>query len=201
MSELIKLKQAVVVEGKYDKITLNNVVDATIFTTDGFAIFKDRERCELLKRIAERDGIIVMTDSDSAGAQIRAHLKNICAGSDIINVYVPQLRGKERRKTAPSKQGFLGVEGMSVDVIREAILRSGVTECSDKETRKVTKSDLFSLGLSGGENSAYLRDDLLKFLRLPVGISANAFLDAINSVYGYDEFIREVSLWQEQTAD
>ncbi len=202
MRDLIKINGAVVVEGKYDKITLQNVIDATIFTTDGFAIFKDREKCALLRKIAEREGIVVMTDSDSAGALIRSHLKSVCGKGKITNVYIPQLKGKERRKTVPSKQGYLGVEGMTPEIIREALLRSGVA-LEDKVgyTSKITKGDMFALGLSGGENASLKRDGLMSYLSLPTGISANAFLDAVNSVYGREEFFREVEKWRAQTED
>lgn len=200
---MLRIKQAVVVEGKYDKITLENVIDAAIFTTDGFRIFKNKEKCELLRRLALRDGIIIMTDSDAAGAQIRSYLKGICAGGSVINVYIPQLAGKERRKPAPSKQGYLGVEGMTPQVILEALKRSGVTACDTAEPKsRVTKQLLFSLGLSGRENSAAKREALLKYLSLPTGISANAFLDAVNSLYGLEDFTEVFKKWeQEQCKD
>ena len=133
---MIRLKQAVVVEGKYDKITLENIIDAPIFTTDGFGIFKNREMCALLRTLSQRDGIIVMTDSDSAGALIRSYLKNICAGGKIINVYIPQLSGKERRKRTPSKQGFLGVEGMNAGIILAALKRSGIAASEESAQRR-----------------------------------------------------------------
>ncbi len=197
MSERIKLNRAVVVEGKYDKITLQNIIDAEIFVTDGFAIFKNKEKCELLRRISKKSGIIVMTDSDSAGTLIRSHLKNICQDGEIINVYIPQLSGKERRKASPSKQGLLGVEGMTADIIRQALARSGVAEqANEKPVKRVTKSDLFSLGLSGCEGAAEKREQLLGALDLPLGLSSNAFLDAVNAIYEYDAFIREVEKWQ-----
>ncbi len=197
---MIKIRQAVIVEGKYDKITLENVIDAVIITTDGFGIFKNKEKCALIRTIAEKHGVIVLTDSDSAGAMIRSHLKQICPAGSITNVYIPQLRGKERRKQKAAKQGLLGVEGMSRDVLLDAFKRSGiVTDETEKVGRRVTKGDLFDLGLSGGNNSAEKRDLLATALKLPTGISANALLDAINAVYSYDEFLRAVDLWRQET--
>ena len=186
------------VEGKYDKITLSNIIDATIVTTDGFGIFKNKEKTALIRAFAEKSGIIIMTDSDSAGAQIRAHLKNICAGGNIINVYIPQLKGKEKRKLEGSREGYLGVEGMSKECVGSALERSGVFGEETQDCKKITKTDLFTLGLSGCQNSEALRKNLLKFLDLPDNLSANAFLDAINTLYNYDEFFEEVKIWQQE---
>lgn len=199
---MIKLNEAVIVEGKYDKITLENIIDATIITTNGFSIFKDKQKCQLISRLAQKNGIIVMTDSDSAGMLIRSHLKQICPDGNIINVYVPQLIGKEKRKTKQSKQGLLGVEGLDKQVIIEALARSGITGqvCASKSKKSITKTQLYTLGLSGGENSSFLRDDLAEYLDLPKGLSANAFLDCLNAVYDYDEFLKAVQQWQ-QDAD
>ncbi len=199
MKKLIKLNQVVVVEGKYDKITLSNIIDAIIITTDGFGIFKNKEKISLIKAFAKTKGIVVMTDSDSAGAQIRGYLKGICCEGEITNVYIPQLKGKEKRKAEYSKEGYLGVEGMSREIVSEALKRSGVI-CSEAEENlnKITKTDLFSVGLSGGKNSAFLRKKLLKFLRLPDNLSANAFLDAINTLFTYEEFFEEVKKWQQE---
>jgi len=196
---LIKLKQAVIVEGKYDKITLENLVDAYIITTDGFGIFKDKEKCELIRTLAQSHGIIVMTDSDSAGALIRAHLKSICGDGEITNVYIPELIGKEKRKSSYSKQRLLGVEGMSKQVLLQSLARSGITgDEVETPAKKVTKTDLFKMGLSGGENSAFLRKQLCEHLKIPKNLSANAFLDAINAVYGYKKFERAVQLWRHE---
>lgn len=197
---MIKLNQAVIVEGKYDKITLENIIDATIFTTDGYGIFKNKEKRELIRLLAIRRGIVVITDSDSAGALIRSHIKQICTSGTVINVYVPQLSGKERRKTKPSKQGYLGVEGLDSQTIIQALERSGITgENVTKKAPEITKIQLYKLGLSGGENSAKLRDSLAEHLNLPKGISCNAFLDCVNAVCGYDEFIKAVELWRQET--
>lgn len=197
---MIKLRETVVVEGKYDKITLENIIDATIIPTNGFGIFKDKEKCELLRRISHKNGIVIITDSDSAGALIRAHLKNICAGGKITNVYIPQLLGKEKRKSHPSKEGFLGVEGMSAQMILSALERSGINPESKSITRgrKLTKADFYKLGLSGRENSSENREELARFLELPCGMSSNAFLDAANAVFGFEEFIKAVQQWQQE---
>lgn len=200
MSRLIKLNQAVIVEGKYDKIKLSNIIDATIITTNGFSVFKDSKKRDLIRLFANTTGIIVITDSDSAGNVIRSHLKQICPEGSITNVYVPQLLGKEKRKSKPSKEGFLGVEGLSEQVIIDALNRSGVNEFSDYKAsnKKITKSDLFILGLSGGANSSNLRESLSDFLNLPKGITTNAFLDCVNTIYEYDEFFKVVKLWQQE---
>ncbi len=196
---MIKLSQVVIVEGKYDKITLSNIIDATIITTDGFGVFKNKEKIALIRAFAKSKGIIVLTDSDSAGAQIRSFLKGVCSDGKITNVYIPQLKGKERRKTEFSKEGFLGVEGMSKECVTEALMRSGVEGYEPCENyRKIIKTDLFSLGLSGRNNSAALRKSLLRFLKLPDNLSANAFLDAINTLFTYEEFIEEVEKWQQE---
>lgn len=195
---MIKIRQCVVVEGKYDKITLSNIIDATIITTDGFGIFKNKEKTALIRAYAQKTGIIIMTDSDSAGAQIRAHLKNICAEGKIINVYIPQLKGKEKRKTDESREGYLGVEGMTKECVISALERSGVFGEETDNFKKITKTDLFSLGLSGCQNSTKLRISLQKHLDLPDNLSSNAFLDAVNTLYTYDEFFEEVKKWERE---
>lgn len=200
MKTLIKTDIPIVVEGKYDKIALENVVDAYIITTDGFQIFKDKQKASFLRRLAKDKGIIIVTDSDSAGAIIRSYIKNICADCKIINVYIPQLKGKEKRKTSSSAEGFLGVEGMSVEVLENAFKRSGVgilAQDEEKESR-ILKKDLFNLGLSGGNNSAVLRKRFSEFAKIPTGLSSNAFLDVLNAIYTYDEFMKAVILWQQE---
>ena len=193
---MIYLKQAVIVEGKYDKITLENIIDATIIPVNGFQIFKDKEKRELLRTLARRDGIIIMTDSDHAGMMIRTHLKNICADGKITHVYVPQLKGKEKRKAVAGKEGLLGVEGLSPKVILDSLERCGVFAQERPKTCKITKTDLFTAGLSGGANSSSLRADLALFLNLPQNFSANAFLDIINTVFTAEEFEERLKEWQ-----
>lgn len=190
-------------EGKYDKITLENVIDTTIIVTDGFRIFKNKEKRELIRLLAERRGIIVITDSDSAGAVIRSYLKQICPEGTIANVYIPQLSGKEKRKTKPSKEGFLGVEGMTQQALVDALARSGITgkEIAKRTGKRINKTTFFTLGLSGGNNSSYLREELAQHLNLPKGMSSNAFLDCVNAVFEYDEFVKAVELWQKLKQD
>ena len=197
---MIRLDRPVIVEGKYDRITLENVIDALIIPTDGFRIFKSPEKAALIRAAAQKDkGVIVMTDSDSAGAVIRAYLKKLLGNTEIINVYVPALKGKERRKAKYSKEGLLGVEGMSPEVIAEALQRCGVSAERSAERKKITKSDMFSSGLSGRANSADMRRDFLSFLGLPQTLSSSAMLDVMNNMMNYEEFFEKVSLWQKRT--
>ncbi len=196
---MISLRYPVIVEGKYDKITLENIAETLIISTNGFGIFKDREKCALIKSVAEKcGGVIVLTDSDSAGNMIRAHLKNIIGGSaEIINVYVPCIKGKEKRKIKASKEGFLGVEGMKKDIIISALQKSGLLaqEKSSNE-RKITKTDMFLFGLSGKADSALKRKQLLEFLELPQNLSSNAALDIFNTYFSYTEFSEVIKKWQ-----
>ena len=190
---MIKITQPIIVEGKYDKITLCNVVDTLIITTNGFSLFKDKEKCELIRTLAKRDGVIVMTDSDSAGNLIRSHIKNIVNGGKIINVYLPMIKGKEKRKTSYSKEGLLGVEGMSSEVIEKALKGSGVLcRNTDQNTPKITKTDMFFWGLSGGADSKQKRAQLLEFLKLPSNLSPNALLDVVNTLFTREEFLKAV---------
>lgn len=196
---MIKLPFPLIVEGKYDKITLENVVDTLIITTNGFSVFNDTEKCNLIRNVAARcGGIIVMTDSDSAGNMIRAHLKNIVgARAQIINVYVPSIKGKEKRKAKASKEGILGVEGVSRQIIIDALEKSGVISGDpQKSGRKITKTDMFLCGLSGSENAANLRKELLGYLDLPQNLSSNATLDILNTYFSYDEFREMIEKWQ-----
>lgn len=197
MKRLIKLKQPVIVEGKYDKITLENVIDTLIIPTNGFGIFKDREKCAMIRSLAKKNGIIIMTDSDSAGAVIRSYLKKIIGDSEIINVYIPQLKGKEKRKSAGSKEGFLGVEGMTPEIIEEALKKSGVF-CDKAETlKKITKADMFKFGLSGCKDSGEKRKSFLKYLSLPENLSSSAMLDVMNNMFTAEEFAIIFSLWRD----
>lgn len=186
---MIKLTMPIIVEGKYDKITLENVVDTLIISTDGFRIFKNKEMCQLISALAKTKGIIVMTDSDGAGQVIRNHIKNIAADGKVINVYVPQLRGKEKRKAAPSKEGYLGVEGISKEVLKETLTKFGITqENAASSGNKLTKTDLYSLSLSGCAYSAKNRQRIISALGLPKTLSSNAFLDVVNTLYTPEEF-------------
>ena len=186
---MIKIKQAIIVEGRYDKIKLSSLVDALIIPTNGFALYKDRETTELIKMLAKKTGIIILTDSDSAGFQIRSRLRSVVKEGEVINVYIPDIFGKERRKRTPSKQGKLGVEGMSAQVLLEAFRKAGVI--SEEEAPKgdpITKADLVDLGLSGGENSSERRKALQKRLGLPELLSANLLLEILNVNYTREQF-------------
>lgn len=186
---LIKLQSPVIVEGKYDKITLENVIDALIIPINGFALFKDKEKCRMIRLLAQKHGVVVITDSDSAGNMLRAYIKNIVGDSKITNVYIPQIKGKEKRKNKPGKEGFLGLEGMSREIIEKALEKSGVLGRVTLETaRKITKTDLYLKGLSGGENSGDKRQKLLRKLDLPLNLSPNAMLDVLNTLMTYEEF-------------
>ena len=182
---MIHLKEAVIVEGKYDKIKLKNFIDAEIITTDGFGIFKNKEKINMLRRIAEKRGIIILTDSDSAGFVIRGHLSSVIDPKFIKNVFVPEVEGKEHRKEKASAERLLGVEGLSEEIIVESFKKAGIGLCDNAETKsKITSTDLFRLGLSGGDNSREQREKLLKSLDLPVGMSTKQMLTALNSLYG-----------------
>lgn len=186
---MIKLKQAVIVEGKYDKIKLKSIIDAPIITTDGFGIFKNREKMALIKSLAQKRGIIIMTDSDSAGFMIRKKICGSVTSGQILNVYIPDIFGKERRKAHSSKEGKLGVEGVPKDVILQALERAGVTSTeSVKSGGELTKADLFELGFSGRPNSAQKRLALLKSLNLPENMTANSLLEVLNIFFTKEEF-------------
>ncbi len=184
---MIKIDQAIIVEGKYDKIKLSSIIDAVIIPTNGFSIFKDTEKLELIRYYAEKTGIIVLTDSDSAGFTIRNHIKGAVTKGQIINVYIPDIMGKEKRKLKPSAEGKLGVEGVNKKIILEAFEKAGVTASVGIEHEKITKTDLFVLGLSGGKNSSENRKKLLKHLDLPTLLSPNSMLEVLNTMLSREE--------------
>ncbi len=187
---MIKIKQAVIVEGKYDKIRLSNIVDAVIIPTHGFSIYKDKETAELIRTLAKTTGIIILTDSDSAGFQIRSRIRNIVRGGEVINVYIPDIAGKERRKREPSKEGLLGVEGIDDKLLIEAFRKAGViAEERPSVTDPITKADLLDLGLVGGEGSAARRAELQERLGLPARLSANMLLEILNVMYTRENFV------------
>ena len=188
---MIRIRQAVIVEGKYDQIRLSSLVDTVILTTEGFGVFKDKEKQKLLRRLAYERGLVVLTDSDSAGFVIRSFLNGIVEPQYITNVYIPDVFGKEKRKAAPSKEGKLGVEGMRTEQLLEAFRKAGVTaETGDAphERREVTKTDLYEDGLSGGQDSARKRRRLSRALDFPERMSANAMLKLINTCMTYAEY-------------
>ena len=189
-----RLKYPLIVEGKYDKATLSNLVEGEILLTDGFHIYKNKEMLSLLRQLAQNGPVAVLTDSDRAGFSIRGHLAGAIPPERLIQVYIPEIYGKERRKTAPSAEGKLGVEGMKPAVLLEALRRAGAT-FEDGETAAgsrgdpITKADLFALGLTGGTDSAAKRRALLKQLDLPEHLTPNGMLEALNLLYSREEFL------------
>ena len=186
---MVKIREAILVEGRYDKNTLSQIVDATILETAGFGIFKDKKQLVLLRQVAEKRGLIVFTDSDGAGFVIRNHIKSAIPGKYLKHAYIPDVYGKERRKIAPGKEGKLGVEGMTRDVILDALRKAGATFEGEETcvSGGITKQDLVELGLSGGADASAKRLALLKKLNLPEHMSANAMLQALNLLYTLEE--------------
>ena len=189
---MIKLRQAIVVEGRYDKNTLAQIVDAPIFETGGFGVMHNKELLAFLRRVAEKRGLIILTDSDGAGFVIRNYLKGALPKEYVLHAYIPDIRGKERRKAQPGKEGKLGVEGMRPEVLLAALKNAGAEpEDTPQPTPKITKTDLFLAGLSGGKESAEKRRQLQRQLLLPEHLGSNAFLDALNLLMTREEFLKQ----------
>ena len=188
---MIKIREAIVVEGRYDKNTLSQVVDAPIFQTNGFSVMKDKEQTDMLRAIAQRRGLIVFTDSDGAGFVIRNHLKSAIPPEYLKHAYIPDMPGKERRKKTAGKEGLLGVEGMRPDVIIDCLRRAGATFEGehDRTASGITKADFMELGLSGGKDSSAKRLAVLKHLQLPAHMSTNAMVQALNLLCTKEELI------------
>lgn len=187
---MIKLRQAIVVEGRYDKNALSQLVDAPIFETNGFGVMKNRALLGFLRRVAQTRGLIILTDPDGAGLVIRNFLKGALPKEGVLHAYIPDIPGKERRKTHPGKEGKLGVEGMTPEILLTALKNAGAqAEQTDAPTKKITKTDLFLAGLSGGAGSAEKRAALQKKLHLPANLGANAFLDALNLLMTREDFL------------
>jgi ribonuclease M5 len=189
---MLHIREAIVVEGRYDKNALSQVADTLILETGGFQIFKDPERMALLDRAARRRGLVVLTDSDGAGFVIRNRIKGVIPAQFLKHAYIPDVYGKERRKRQPGKEGKLGVEGMPPDVLEQVLRRAGATfldedGLSGRAGPALTKGDLFAAGLSGGAGSAERRNALLKRLELPEHMSANALLAVLNGCYSREE--------------
>ncbi len=191
---MIKLDRPIIVEGKYDIIKLSNLIDGLIIKTDGFGIFKDKEKQKLLRRFAKEKGIIVLTDSDSAGFLIRNFIKSTVPEDKITHVYVPDIYGKEKRKTEKSKEGKLGVEGIEEQILLESFKKAGVFCCESESTerRLITNLDLYEWGLSGRDNSKEKRARLLKKLDLPERMSTSSIVKILNTFVTYEEFIKAV---------
>ena len=188
---MLEISKPIIVEGKYDKIKLSRVVNAHIVTTDGFGIFSQAQKTALIRRLAEENGVIVLTDSDGAGLVIRNYLRNILSPDKIIHLYTPRIKGKEKRKNTPSKEGFLGVEGMELEWLEKAL--APFADGGAKPRMQLTKADLYALGLSGGPNSEIRRRELSHLLQLPDNLSANALLEAICLLVTPEEFERAIA--------
>ena len=199
---MLKIKEAIIVEGRYDKNTLSQVVDALILETGGFQVFKQPEKAALFRRVAAERGLIVLTDSDGAGFLIRNHLKGILPPEQVKQAYIPDLPGRERRKRRPGKEGKLGVEGMRPEVLEAALRRAGATILdedapAEADRTPVTKADFYAWGLTGGTDSAARRKELLGRLDLPEHLTAKAFLEVVNILYtreNFEHFI--VEMWK-----
>jgi len=192
---VVKIREAIVVEGRYDKNTLRQVVDAPVFETRGFGVMKDRELLRFLRQVAETRGLIILTDSDGAGFVIRNYLKGGIPKGRVLQAYIPDVSGKESRKHQAGKEGKLGVEGMKPEVLLEALRRAGATmenETPDTAKREpITKKDLFELHLTGWPDSEARRDQLKQVLGLPKHLSTNGLLEALNVMFERDEFLGE----------
>lgn len=182
----MKIKYPIIVEGKYDKIKLDSIVEATIITTGGFEIFNSQEKAQLIKKLCQRDKVILLTDSDGGGHLIRSHIKTILPPDRVINLYIPRVEGKEKRKKTPSKEGVLGVEGTEKQRLLK-LLEPFSCDGEEKPAGGISKADLYRWGLSGKEDSASKRRELLLRLDLPENMSPNAMLSALNILYTRDE--------------
>ncbi len=192
----LRISRAIIVEGKYDKIKLSNIIDGLIIVTNGFSIFKDKTIVGLIRKAAAAQGLLILTDSDSAGQLIRSHIKSIVTTDNIVNAYIPQISGKEKRKTEPSAEGFLGVEGISDDIIRQVLLP--FVDENKVSGKTIAKSDLYFAGLSGTDGCSEERREFEAYLGLPENLPTNYLLDYLNFEYSYDEFMEVLHKWREQ---
>lgn len=199
--EKIRVAETVIVEGKYDKNSLSQFLDANIVETSGFGVFKSPETDELIRALAVKTGIVVLTDSDGAGFVIRNHIRSVVSEGRVLHAYIPEIPGRERRKSRPGAEGLLGVEGMDKETVLKALRECGATlggECRRASGDKLTKADLYALGLSGGKGSAQARDSLKKRLGLPSKLSSNALLAVLNALYTRDEITALASEYSER---
>lgn len=188
---MIRCTKPVIVEGKYDKIKLSSLIDGTIIETNGFTIFKDKDKLEMLRVLAKQTGLIILTDSDAAGFKIRNYIRSAIPEGELTHVYIPDVYGKERRKVSPSKEGKLGVEGIDLDTLEQCFEKAGVTaERTSARREEITKADLFLWGLSGTEGASQKRNALLKTLNFPERMSAKALLPVLNTLFSREEFVR-----------
>lgn len=185
--EKLKIPYPVLVEGKYDKIKLDSIIEGLVITSEGFGIFKNDEKRALLKKLSEKSQIIVLSDSDSAGMLIRNAVKSAVPKDRIINLYIPQIEGKEKRKSLPSKEGFVGVEGLDAKILR-SLLSPFASETLPEKGRALSKTDMYTMGLSGTDNSAQRRQKVCAALSLPRTLTANQLLEAVNLLMDFEEF-------------
>lgn len=186
---MIHTDKAIVVEGKYDLIKLSALIDGVLIPTGGFGIFKDKEKQQLLRLLAQKQGLIILTDSDNAGFRIRRFIHNICGGQNVADAYIPDIYGKEKRKLTPSKEGKLGVEGIPLPILEEALTRAGALCTTAKEpSQPITKQDFFDWGLSGGADAKAKRAKLLLRLGLPEHLTTNSMVTILNALLGYEDF-------------
>lgn len=191
---MIKVKYPVIVEGRYDKIKLSSIIEGDIITTNGFGIFRDKKQLAMVRRLAERDRVILLTDSDRAGFRIRSYLAGALPPHRVIHIYIPEVHGKERRKEKPSAEGTLGVEGISAQLLREAFAKAGVlADSSAPAAPPITKQQLYQLGLSGGADSAALRREVQRRLGLPGKLGANALCGILTRLTTIDELTHLVA--------
>lgn len=185
---MIKVKEAVIVEGKYDKIKLSNILDALIIETNGFGIYKDKERLNFIRNLAKERGLIIITDSDHSGFQIRNFIANCAKSGSVKHIYIPDVYGKERRKLQPSKEGKLGVEGISDEILIRLFSDNGIKYESSQPREMITNYDLFEMGISGTPDAGKKKKKLLKQLELPEFLSTNSLLSCLNSMMSKAEF-------------
>lgn len=198
--EKLKIREVIVVEGKYDLNAIKQIIDGVVITTDGFGVFHNQEKLQLIRRMAETRGVVILTDSDGAGFVIRNYLKGSLPKDKVKHAYIPDVYGKEKRKRVGSKEGKIGVEGMNASVLKDVLIRAGVDmEGMDREQRSLlSKADLYAMGLSGTPNSHANRQKLMKVLQLPEKLSSNALLDVLNVLFTRDEILDKWSEIQEQ---
>ena len=188
-----RIRYPIIVEGKYDKIKIDSLFDATVIVTNGFAIFNKNEILSLIRSLAEREGkIIILTDSDGGGHLIRSHIKTAISPDKIINLYTPKTQGKEKRKREASKEGYLGVEGISAEVLCDILSPFTTDEVEKVDKVPITKADFYALGISGRDDSAQKRETVLKALNLPHDMSPNAMISAVNILFSKEEFVEKV---------
>ena len=185
--EKIKLRQAVIVEGKYDRIKVSSLIDGLIIQTDGFRIYKDKQKIAMIRAVALQQGVVILTDSDRAGFKIRGFLHSIAAGAEVTNLYIPQVSGKERRKAGPGAEGLLGVEGIDVQTLRALFQKAGLLDEAPPPERPITRMDFYEDGFMGGADASKRRAALLKHLGLPGYLTTNSLLEVINSLMTYEE--------------